>query len=192
IRAKLVTGVQTCALPISIQNTTDVDLPIGTDAVLHPDLWFDAERTGATPHTYAGVAYDRVTEQLVLRGHKAVSLDVRVDQGELSKDLMTLPYYSIPMRFSVTTNPMTGTGGVSAGPGGQRVQMPRVVERRGTSMSTDPGRQRVIAKLSQGDGAEKIRALEVLSVTSLIIRATEKATESEKNISRQLEGTVFR
>src|SRR5439155_9941890 len=99
---------------------------------------------------------------------------------------------SIPMRFSVTTNPMTGTGGVSAGPGGQRVQMPRVVERRGTSMSTDPGRERVIAKLSQGDGAEKIRALEVLSVTSLIIRATEKATESEKDIGRELEGAVFR
>jgi len=183
---------------VTIQNVSDIDLPVGANCVLHPDLVFDVEQPGAQgPVSFPSCAYDRITEQVVLKAKKSMAMRVRIDQGQqLTEYLLLHPWQPVLMRIAVTTNPMSGKDQngkdmISAGPAGQRVQMPRVVERRATILSNQAGQQKVFNRVAQGSGADKMRAMEVLSVSSMLIVQDKNTTEELKATAQEFEGKVF-
>ena len=68
---------------VTIQNISNVDLTVGGDSLLHPDLWFDAQTLGIAGQIFPGVAFDQLQGAMVLRPHQQVSQIVRLDEGSL-------------------------------------------------------------------------------------------------------------
>src|SRR5258706_14400590 len=54
---------------ITIQNISNFPITIGSDGVLHPDLWIDAQVRGAmqatAPQSLSGTAFDRMGHELI-------------------------------------------------------------------------------------------------------------------------------
>ena len=79
---------------VTIQNTTDVDLPIGNDSVLRPDLWFDAQIRGVAQQNLMGSGYEKLWHEVVLQPHATFQTSVSFSRtrpiaaGDPSKKLI--------------------------------------------------------------------------------------------------------
>lgn len=156
---------------VVIENISKYDLSIGPDGVLKPDLWLDAQLRGIAAQNIQGAAYDRLANTMVLRRGKRVEQIVRVDQGDFARLMNTNPTLSIQAFISVTTNPVTSMKGLVSGPAGQRFQMPRIVERKGTPVGQEMGKAQVFATLSGGTPPEKMGAADLVGVVIRLIQA---------------------
>jgi tetratricopeptide (TPR) repeat protein len=76
---------------VTIENISDIDLTIGSDALIRPDLWIDAQTIGLGQQTFPHVAYDQLQGAIILRPHTRVSQLVRLDEGALRKALYDAP-----------------------------------------------------------------------------------------------------
>jgi hypothetical protein len=76
---------------ITIENVSDIDLTIGPDSLIHPDLWLDAQTIGLGQQSFPHVAYDQLQGAIVLRPHTRISQLVRVDEGALRRALYDSP-----------------------------------------------------------------------------------------------------
>src|SRR6185437_8238540 len=54
---------------VTIENISDVDLTLGPDSLIRPDLWIDAQMLGLGQQTFPHVAYDQLQGAIVLRPH---------------------------------------------------------------------------------------------------------------------------
>lgn len=173
---------------VSIQNISDHDFTLGDDGAIRPDLWFDAKLIGLVQQAVPGVAYDRMSQQVVLKAKTGVvSQVVRLDDGQLAQLMMSQPVIALPMQFSVFTNPVPVQGGVAApGPGGYRVQFTRVMERSGAPIGNAQALQALIAPLGQGSPEQRMRTVDHVMALIRLFSSDPKAPPEMKQAAGQL------
>ena len=113
--------------------------------------------------SFPGVAFDRISRQVVLRARQATGQIVRLDQGRLADSLARNPSASAQISFSVVTNPSPTPDGVGPGPAGQREAFSKSFVRSGFPLTQNVMRKRVDAAIESGTPAEKIRNLDLLA-----------------------------
>jgi hypothetical protein len=148
---------------ITLRNKTDFDITVGPDGVLHPDLWFDAKTAGLVNKQFPGVAYDRITGNVVLRGRSVMQQVVRIDQGPLSELLDQNPSASAQIGANVLTNPAPTASGVGPGPAGQRRGFNKSFVRSGFALSQPVARKRLVQQIQTGQPGDKIEGLDLLA-----------------------------
>jgi len=156
---------------VIVQNISQFNLAIDAESVLKPDLWIEASSRGVTQQHFPGVAYERLSQKLVLKPMESTSQIVRVDQGALGQFLNGSPQLGIPVFGTVCTNPSPTANGIGAGPGGYRVQFLRVMDRTGTVINSESTKNRVYDIIEKGDSAERMRGIEMLAIYVFQIRA---------------------
>lgn len=178
---------------VTIQNISDFDLTMGDDGTIRPDLWFDAKLIGLVQQVVPAIAYDRMSQQVVLKAKTGfVKQTVRLDDGALGQMMMSQPIIALPMQFSVFTNPVPVAGAAAApGPCGYRVQFTRVMERAGTPVSNQQAIQALMAPLGAGVPEQRMRTVDHL-VTLIRAFSDPKATPESKQAAAQLYDALIR
>src|SRR5205814_1906276 len=82
---------------VILTNRSEFDITLGPDGIIRPDLWLDAQQRGIADRNFPGIAYDRMTQQMVLRPKATISQILRIDQGPLSQALTENPQVSVPL-----------------------------------------------------------------------------------------------
>ncbi len=164
---------------VTIQNLSEFDITMGTDGVLHSDLWIDASMPIPNPQNFPGAAYDRITKQLVLRAKQSVNQVIRVDRGALAAAMNANPTAPQQVWVTVVTNPAATQGGVGAGPGGYRVQLSKMVARAGFAIGSDQVVDKLLESLPQASFG-KISMMDLLA--SYIRQA--RATPSDDRLAK--------
>ncbi len=150
-------------LSVTITNISDYDLTVGTDGIIHPGLWMDAQLRGADQRQLPSEAFDRITKRLVLPARQSMSQVVRLDTSELTAVLLYSPQKYFQVGALCMTNPMTINGQITNGPGGYRVEMTRLIEREGEPYTSPDVYQKVEKALESGTPAEKVSSLELMA-----------------------------
>jgi hypothetical protein len=163
---------------VVITNHSNLEITIGPDGVIHPDLWFDVQPvvSGQPGQPILGAAIDRITDQIVLRPRQSVTRMVRLDQRGLAEQLFRSPTPPVGFRVVVRTNAMASNAGVTSGPCGFAVEMHRPMERAATPIN-DKTIEFAAAAAAKGDAAEKVRGLELLTITSHMMRTQKENAE---------------
>jgi hypothetical protein len=159
---------------VALQNISNHDLTIGEDGLIKPGLWFDVQLTGLAQRNITGVAYDRITDRLVLKPHQVISRIVRIDQGGLAVLLSQNPGPPIAMRVTVRTNPIPTRDAVLSGAGGQAQELNKGIERAAFPANEGTIGAAVNA-LQSGDAREKLRNMEVLAMLGASLRGQKDA-----------------
>lgn len=146
---------------ITIKNLGIHDITVGPEGAIRPDLWFDVTLRGLMQNGYSGVAFDRLTQHVVLKPQQQIVQNVRVDQGQLPAVLQQSAAVVIPVYFSVFDNPITLATGISPGPGGQRQAFTKVVNRLGVP-ANDKGMDAALNELANGLPDARLRAVDRL------------------------------
>ncbi len=176
---------------ITLQNLSDYPLTIGSDGVIKPDLWFDAQIRGLVQQAFPGIAYDRLGQNVVLAPRGQLSQKVRVDRGNLYAAMASNPTLALQIAVSLTTNPVMQTNGIAAGLCGFRGPLSRMFSRSGSRMQNDEDKQRVYRQLTDGTVAQKFSAIELLSVYVTSFRQKD-STEQMKQISAEFVEAISR
>jgi tetratricopeptide (TPR) repeat protein len=150
-------------LRITLTNISDYDLTVGTDGIIHPGLWMDAQLRGADQRMLPSEAFDRITKRLVLPARQSMSQVVRLDTSELTGILLYSPQKYFQVGAMCMTNPITINGQITNGPAGYRVEMTRLIEREGEPYTSADVFQSVEKALQSGTAAEKVSALELMA-----------------------------
>ncbi|MGH7214225.1 MAG: tetratricopeptide repeat protein [Tepidisphaeraceae bacterium] len=177
---------------ITVHNVGEHPLTIGPDGVLHQDLWIDAHLRGVAQQAFPGVAYERLTRRLVLRPGESTSQVIRVDQGALGQFLTGTPTIAMQVFATVLTNPTFTQHGLSAAPGGYRVQFLKLMERDGYPLTGEKAKQAVYAMLASNDAADQMCALELLATYTFLIRKNLEAQDKMKSVSAEFTERVGR
>jgi tetratricopeptide (TPR) repeat protein len=146
---------------ITFSNIGPYDITIGPDAAIRPDVWIDASIRGIVQQMYPGVAYDRLTQRVVLKPRQQFSQNVRVDQGQLLSTLHNSATVSVPIFLSVFDNPIMTPGGPAPAPGGQRQPFMKVVNRQGVRFQPE-SIGKALKDLAQGAGDLQMRSINLL------------------------------
>jgi hypothetical protein len=144
---------------ISIRNIGTHDITIGPEGVIKDHVWIDVQMRGLVQANVIGVAYEKITDVLVLKPGKAIVFPVRVDQGPLAQQLAMNPQPSLAFYAQVRTNPR-GEGGY--GPCGQGAIFANITERTGFALNAE-SLKTLGTMMSTGKPADKFRGLELLS-----------------------------
>ncbi|HZZ43898.1 MAG TPA: hypothetical protein VFE58_13255 [Tepidisphaeraceae bacterium] len=175
---------------VTIQNLSDYDLTVGTDGVIHPDLWFDARLRGGVDQQVPGVAYDRIADAGVLKSRKEFTQKIRLDQGQFGQVLASNPSVSVQVQAGVMTNPQPAQNGLVPGVAGYRVEFPRVMERVATPISGAPQRQKIYTTIANGNGDEKIRAMELLGTYVRVIRGGKDVSKEALGVADEMVNAI--
>ena len=73
---------------VTIKNIGNYDIFVGSDGLLQPHLWFNAQVKGIVTQSFPGVVYDRIANVTVLRPKATTTQVIRLDQGELGEALL--------------------------------------------------------------------------------------------------------
>jgi hypothetical protein len=154
---------------VTLQNVSDVDLAIGDDCALHPELWFDARLTGMLSRAIYGAAIGRLDQRLVLGPGDSVSTVVRIDQDALHDLFSTKPQLDLMVNLSLVLNPTQvkpagrlQTPQAQPGAGGY-TQPVQTIARESIPIRTSEQRTAFYQRLDSDDGGEKIRAMDVIA-----------------------------
>ena len=154
---------------VTISNNSDWDITVGGDALLHPDLWFDAKILGVDQQVLEGAAYDQLSNQILIRAHTTATQDVRLDEGSLQHALNQAPGSSTTVNGDVLTNPMPmqdasgRRGGVLPGPGGGGAEFLRTFTYTGISLTLPSGKQQIEQALASQNATDRIHAIDLLA-----------------------------
>jgi predicted Zn-dependent protease len=154
---------------VYLQNLTNLDIPIGDDGVIKPNLWFDVDMTSAGPRIpIPGAAFERIGMSTVLPAKGKPGLPpviVRLDQGDLARRLEANPVSYMQLTGYVTTNIVPNPSGPVPVPGlgGYRVPFAKKITRRGFPIGKAGQLQQVFQELEQGFPDMKIRDLRLLA-----------------------------
>ena len=165
---------------VSLQNVSDVNLAIGDDCAVHPDLWFDAHLRGMLANGITGAAIGRLDQRLVLAPGDIVSTVVRMDQDSLFVYFNENPNLDLLVNLTLVLNPthieQRGPGQPgTASPGicGYSVQATDLIAREPVPIETDDQRLQLLMSLDVADGGEKIRLMQILYVYTEILRGNQ-------------------
>ncbi len=171
------THAEAIVATITITNVGQYDLTVGPNGAIRPDLWFDVQVRGLVTQYIPGIAFERIGEKLLLKPKESMSVSVRLDQGPLNAMFQSNVMVSLPLYFSVLTNPLTQSTGIAPGPGGFRAQFTRVAERSPSPLSPATLKEHY-GKLATGSGAVKFRTLELLGALSAAVRRAALASDA--------------
>lgn len=182
---------------VTIQNLSDLDITISPAGTIRPDLWLDVRFAGASGQmfaelpnqTLAGVAFERMSGQLVLRPRSSVTRELRLDQGMLAQSLTQRPTASFLMYPVMQTNPLFVGNGITPGPAGQRVQGTRTLERGGTPLNSDPQRRRFYQAVTQAEAEERLRSIDMLEAFHVMI-SREPANSPNRPLIAEVAGSL--
>ncbi|MFI5380500.1 MAG: hypothetical protein ACHRHE_14480 [Tepidisphaerales bacterium] len=146
---------------VVIQNTSNVDLSVGSDGLIKPGVWFDAHIRGVFEQTIPAVAYERISDAIVLKPRQSVNLVVRLDQGDLLRLLEQRPSAAVNFKVIARTNPVFGGGAVISGPGGYFIELDQSFERLAFQINAD-NIQSLSKAVVSADGKERVRQLQLL------------------------------
>ncbi len=170
---------------ITLQNVSDADLSIGSDGVIHTDLWLDAQLRGMAQESPPASGYDRLWGAVVLKRGQSLSQVVRVDQGPLLDLFEQNPSSTFQISASVMCNPVgTAQQQVVPGPAGQKVRFDRIMERRGSAL-TEQSKAKLYDQAGRGRPEEKMRALSLLAAYVGVLNA-DTANEQSKPMAREM------
>jgi tetratricopeptide (TPR) repeat protein len=164
---------------VSIQNIGDYDLTIGDDGLIKPGLWFDVQLTGLAARAMAGVAYERITERVVLKPKEVISKTVRIDQGGLAQMLNQNPGPPVAMVVSLRTNPIALAEGILSGPGGFQHDFPRRME-RASFPANEAAMGQMATMIQSGESKDKLRAMELMVTMGALMVSHKDATPEHK------------
>lgn len=170
---------------VTVRNVGDQDLTVGAEGVIHSDLWIDAQLRGLNQQNLPGVAFEQLSDRLVLHPGESISRSFRVDQGSLDGLLKSDPGEPIQVAAAVITNPVITPGGAVAGPAGQRAELGRIFQRNGFAMNGEADKQRLFDQLRNSDSEKKIQAASLLAAYIQIFQS-DKATDDMKQAARQM------
>ncbi len=148
---------------VTLQNLGEQDLTIGPDGVIQRDLWFDAQLKGVADQLLPGVAYDRLSQAMVLAPRQRLSQVVRIDQGSLDELMRKNPGPSLTFQGLATTNPRPAGQGVAPGPAGYRIPFDRLIERTAYPLTDDASKQRIYDEIDKGTVEQRMANLQVLA-----------------------------
>jgi tetratricopeptide (TPR) repeat protein len=177
---------------VSIENISDTDLTIGADALIHPDLWFDAEPLGTASSPLPGVAFDQLHGALVLRPHHQVSQTVRLDEGKLRQLLHNSPETAeTTVNCDVITNPIpladrtNGQEVAVPGPAGTAINFYRTFTYTGVPLSLPGGQRTLQAWMTSTSAVQKIHAVDLLAAEIRLARKP-GAEDAQKKLAADL------
>jgi tetratricopeptide (TPR) repeat protein len=154
---------------VTLSNNSEWDITVGTDALLHPDLWFDAKILGVDQQVLEGAAYDQLSNQILIRAHTTATQDVRLDEGSLQHALNLAPGSSTTVNGDVLTNPMPMQDAsgrrseVMPGPGGGGAEFLRTFTYMGMSLTLPSGKQQIEQALASQSAVDRIHAIDLLA-----------------------------
>ncbi|HEY2588524.1 MAG TPA: hypothetical protein VGI81_22475 [Tepidisphaeraceae bacterium] len=181
---------------ITIENISDIDLTLGTDSLIHPDLWIDAQMLGMGQQTFPHVAYDQLQGAIVLRPHTRVSQLVRLDEGALRKALYDSPgsqettvnaqlvLNPIPMQDPATKQEMA-----LPGPGGTVANFFRTFTYAGVPLTLPSGQRAMQDTLNGTNVVDKIHLTDLLAAY-IRVAQTPKADPDLKKVAAGLPGEL--
>ncbi|MGA2442903.1 MAG: hypothetical protein ABSH08_18270 [Tepidisphaeraceae bacterium] len=154
---------------VTLQNVSGVDLAIGDDCAIHPELWFDARLIGLFNQGIYGAAIGRLDQRLVLGPGDSVSTVLRIDQDVLHVVFATRPQVDLMVNLSLVLNPTQVKQAArfqspQAQPGiGGYTQTSQTIARESIPIGTPEQRAVFYQRLDLNDGGEKIRALDAIA-----------------------------
>jgi tetratricopeptide (TPR) repeat protein len=195
---------------IIVQNLGEHDITIGPDGAIRPDLWFDVQVRGAFNDFVPGVAFDRLTQQVLLKPRQAMEQTVRVDQDRLLQMMQANASATLPLYFFVVTNPIATSVNIAPGPGGQRQSFHKTIQRVGLEVGPKALQHTLmttLGELSTGTAEQKLRALhrlgwfatqfsqsqdeQVKGKTAEVVGAMHRATNDPSAVVRAWAGYVM-
>jgi hypothetical protein len=172
---------------VTIQNISNVDVTVGGDSLLHPDLWFDAQTLGIAGQIFPGVAFDQLQGAMVLRPHQQVSQVVRLDEGSLRHLLRNSPTAeATTVNCDVLTNPIplrdqsTHQEVAVPGPGGSAVNFFRTFTYAGVPLSTGTGQQTLQGWIVSTSAVQRIHAADLISAYTMLARKPDADDATKK------------
>jgi hypothetical protein len=171
-------------LQVSIANISDYPLTMGPEGVIHPDIWFDAQTRGVQQQVFPAEAFARLAGPMVIPPKQSISQIVRLDQAQLLSTLERFPTANFQISAMAMTNPTTVNGQVDHGPAGVRVQLAKLMERRGAPIGQPEVSQKLGQAIQTGTAAEKIRAAETLTKFATLLTG-EGAGDAAKQLGYQ-------
>jgi len=147
----------------NIQQAGGMDITIGNDGVLHPDLWFDGQLQGIASQPVPAIAYDRLDQQMVLHPGQVASKLVRIDQGQFADVLKSNPVPPFEFSVRVRTNPATNAAS-GCGPAGYSAES-RMIERDAFNLNNIAA----LATAMGGSGSAVVR-IQDLDLADALIR----------------------
>jgi tetratricopeptide (TPR) repeat protein len=164
---------------VSIQNTSEYPITIGTDGVVQPLAWVEGIPMGLFRDKVPPSALvERFTEQLVLKPRQGLTLNVRLDQGALLNTLMANPAPGVTLSGTVRTNVITTARGITPGPAGYAVEFARYMERAANPLSESMLRRRM-ESLTAPNGRDKVRTLSLLARYSGLLRMAKDNAQNQ-------------
>lgn len=156
---------------ITVQNVSvNADVTVGGDALLHPDLWFDAATIGMGAQTFPGVAFDQLQGAIALRPHQQVSQLVRLDEGSLRQLLRNSPAAeATTVNCDVVTNPIPLVDPTSRqefavpGPGGSVGNFLRTFTYSGVPITSQAGQKTLQDWMTSSSPVQKIHAIDLMA-----------------------------
>jgi tetratricopeptide (TPR) repeat protein len=156
---------------VTMQNISPVDMAIGDDCAVRPELWFDAHLRGVMNQGLAGVAVGRLDQRLVLAPGSSVSTIVRVDQDALHQLFTSDPRVDLAINLLLVTNPtvpekqnaQSQAAGAEPGICGYAQPSTDLISREPTPIETPQQRLALYQGLTSDDGGEKIRTMDVIA-----------------------------
>ncbi len=156
---------------VTMQNVSTVNMGIGDDCAVRPELWFDAHLRGAINQGVAGIAVGRLDQRLVLAPGNSVSTIIRVDQDALHQLFVDNPTVDLSVNLLLVTNPTVPekqnaqAQSAMAQPGicGYAQPSTDLISREPTPISNPQQRLALYQGLTSDDGGEKIRTMDVIA-----------------------------
>jgi hypothetical protein len=155
---------------VLLQNISKHDLSLGSEGVLHSDVWLNGNLRGQLAQRVLGIGYERISQALVLHPGQSASVLVRLDDGPLQKYLQSDPGDTVTVSLSGISNPVMVPPAKEGDPidarpsvAGYGEDSPRMMEREASPAATPDDRAKIYTQLDHGQPAERIRALEILA-----------------------------
>jgi tetratricopeptide (TPR) repeat protein len=182
---------------VTMQNVSQVDLAIGDDCAVHPELWFDARLRGMMDQGIAGIAVGRLDQKLVLGPGESVSTVVRVDQDALQRLFAGDPRIDLAVSLNLIINPTMAAPKEQnqppqAQPGicGYSQSSSQLIGREPTPIENLQQRLALYQGLTSDDGGEKIRTMTVIS--AYIAGLRDNNGNGVQDIVKELVGKLHR
>ncbi|MGD0139424.1 MAG: hypothetical protein ABSD28_11150 [Tepidisphaeraceae bacterium] len=162
---------------VTLQNVSGVDLAIGDDCAIHPELWFDARLTGMLNQGIYGAAIGRLDQRLVLAPGDSVSTVLRIDQDVLHQVFAGRPQFDLMVNLSLVMNPTQVKQAArfqspQAQPGvGGYAQLSQTIARESIPIESPDQRTALFQRMDSDDGGQKIRAMDAVATYILVLGA---------------------
>lgn len=168
---------------VTITNKGEFPLSVGPGGLVSQRIVFDCTARGPQQQQFAATAIEDLTERIRLDPRESLTQVVRVDGAELRQALGSVPMISMPLYFSVMTNPQMSEAGPVPGPGGYRKQAERVIERTGWPLNNNESKEKLLNELRRGKPSARLATAELIAAWAARLRGeAERPGDSQEQV----------